>query len=88
MDYSAVHWASHFREAGISSDDELTTLAAALCDATSPKNESWLVGYQWQLDIQVFEFSNRLSIATYLGLDPVMRRLINAEKVDVNTRDF
>ncbi|KIW69667.1 hypothetical protein PV04_05531 [Phialophora macrospora] len=88
MNYSSSYWFIHFREAGISFDDELTASAATLCNPRSPKHEAWIVT-DWPDELVKTSVSvDCLTVATALGLDAVVRRLVDLKKMDVNSSNY
>jgi hypothetical protein len=86
MDYSSHYWFAHFAQAGTLFDDELTASAATLCNPLSPKNEPWLHIQDPWLAGRSLSCTDRLMVATFLGLEAVVRRLVELEKMDVNPR--
>jgi ankyrin repeat protein len=46
LDYSVIHWAAHFREAGDVHDDAIVSAALRICDPNSKSYQTWLGMYK------------------------------------------
>ncbi|MCJ1327493.1 hypothetical protein MMC10_004162 [Thelotrema lepadinum] len=84
--YAAKNWATHFREAGVLGEEEMTISAIRLCDTKSKEYKIW----SRLSHGEVFRSWNRvkpLHVASFYGLDAVVEQLIET-KVTANERDF
>ena len=85
LDYSAHNWASHFREAGIRSEEETAVLAQNLCETRSKLYKTWSSIYK--SNIYVFpESASSLTIASYFGLEAVVKLLLE-KGAELETKD-
>jgi hypothetical protein len=86
LDYSAHNWAAHFREAGIRSEEATAALARTLCETGSKQYKAWSVLYA--SNAHGFPKSaSSLAIASYFGLEAVVKLLLKIGKVDVDSKD-
>ncbi|KAJ9604218.1 hypothetical protein H2200_011052 [Cladophialophora chaetospira] len=87
LEYSSLYWASHFRGAEISVEDELTAQATSLCDSDSQHFGFWANIYKPpDYDLEWFSVTS-LTAATYLDLEPVVTRLVEAGTVEMSCSD-
>jgi ankyrin repeat protein len=82
FDYSALNWAGHFREAGVQADEATVELAEKLCGVRSSPTITWCLTYGMK-NISLPYPGPPLTIASYFGLDVVVKRLLEAG-ADVN----
>jgi ankyrin repeat domain-containing protein 50 len=86
LNYSAHYWAAHFREAGIRSEEAIVALARSLCETGSKRYKAWSAIYA--SNAYVFPKSaSSLTIASYFGLNAVVKLLLETGKVDVDSKD-
>jgi len=86
LGYSAHNWAAHFREAGIRSEETIAALARSLCETGSKRYEAWSTIYA--SNAYWFPKSgSSLAIASYFGLDAVVKLLLETGKVNVDSKD-
>ena len=90
LNYSAHNWAVHFREAGIWSNEAITALARNLCERRSKQHKAWSTVYASNAYGFPYGFpksGSSLNIASYLGLEAVVKLLLDTGKVDVDSKD-
>ncbi|KAF7509335.1 hypothetical protein GJ744_008058 [Endocarpon pusillum] len=84
--YSARNWAAHFYEAGIRSEEKIAALARILCETGSRQYKTWSAIYVPDHHL-LPESGSCLTIASYLGLDAIVKPLLETGKVDVDSKD-
>ncbi|KAF2185930.1 hypothetical protein K469DRAFT_664957, partial [Zopfia rhizophila CBS 207.26] len=86
LDYSVHNWAAHFREANILSKEVIVESARNLCETGSKPYRAWSAIYE--SNAYGFPISaSSLTIASYFGLDAVVKPLLETGKVDVDSKD-
>ncbi|ERF70494.1 hypothetical protein EPUS_07350 [Endocarpon pusillum Z07020] len=83
LDYSARNWVTHFRKAGIRSKEPIAALARMLCEPGSRQYKTWSAICK----IWIPDSESCLTIASYLGLEAIVKLLLETEKVDVDSKD-
>jgi ankyrin repeat domain-containing protein 50 len=88
LDYSASHWATHFRAA---KTKETATLKLALkvCDTRPNRFRIWFQVY-WKMmhyPSQVPSNFTELMVGSYIGLEAVVELLLAKERVDPDSKD-
>jgi NACHT domain len=88
LDYTANHWAVHFREARIADKSELLETALKLYNTNSNRFLTWFQIYWYKTEFspkpRFTQDWNNLMIASYFGHEVVVRRLLG--ETDVNTK--
>ncbi|RYP17884.1 hypothetical protein DL765_004282 [Monosporascus sp. GIB2] len=86
LDYSATNWAAHFRESDIEEDAVMEPLQQ-ICDARSRRCLTWFRIY-WASTHTAFprDFTT-LMIASYFGLEQIVKHQLGLDDVDVDSRD-
>lgn len=87
LDYSAKHWAAHYREAHITHDAEITPLVLKICDTSSQKYLIWFKSFWTNTVLDVPENFTTLMVASYFGLERVVKLLLEMDGVDLNATD-
>jgi ankyrin repeat protein len=77
LDYAAKHWASHFRRAKPRNAQKLLELVLKLCDDRSHRYNTWIQIYWTTLDSRFIQGLSTLMIASLLGLDILLQRLLD-----------
>jgi ankyrin repeat protein len=87
LDYSARNWAVHFRQSGIQCNAATTESLLEVCSARSLGSPTWFNVY-WASAHDGFprDFTT-LMIASYFGIGPVVRKLLEGDDVGINSRD-
>ncbi|KAK6540856.1 hypothetical protein TWF694_008239 [Orbilia ellipsospora] len=86
--YSVRNWVVHFREAGIQSEEKIAALAQSLCETGSIQYMAWSAEYtRYPSDVYFPKSASPLIIASYFGLDAVVRLLLEKDGVDINSED-
>ncbi|KAI9862582.1 MAG: hypothetical protein M1813_004434, partial [Trichoglossum hirsutum] len=86
LNYSSHNWAAHFREAGIWSEETIAALARSLCETGSKRYKTWSAIYA----SNTYWFprsAGPLTVASYFGLEVVVKLLLETGKVDVDWKD-
>ena len=85
LNYSANNWAAHFREAGIGSEETITTSALSICETGKEPYKTWSTEYASNR----FNFpksASSLIVASYFGLKAVVKPLLE-RGADVECKD-
>ena len=86
LDYSAKNWVVHFRGAGIRTEETITASALSICDTNSKRYSAWFTIYSSDLR-KVPKSANFIIIASYLGLEAIVKLLFQIKKADLNFKD-
>ena len=86
LDYSAKNWAAHFREAHIRTDSAMIRSVLKICDIHSKSCLTWFKIYWTTTYIDFPEHFTALMIASYFGLQRVVKLLLEMG-VDLNSTD-
>ena len=88
MNYSADYWTHHFCQADYQEHDETELLAIGLCEVESEVFKNWAeIGDPMILFRLPREQTTPLMVASFFGLEAVVRRLLQDGKVDVNSKN-
>ena len=86
LEYAAKHWATHFKAANLAETPDVVTLALNLCEAQTERFKTWFsVSWSHSSFYNMPKISTTFTAAVYLGLDIVVRQLIE-NGIDVNSR--
>ncbi|KAN0070487.1 hypothetical protein V8E54_011356 [Elaphomyces granulatus] len=86
LDYSAKHWTVHFNKSYIEADAGIQSLLR-VCDASSNSCMTWFRVY-WASTHTYFPNNfTTLMIASYFGLEAVVKHLLEVGGVDPNSKD-
>ncbi|RYP87671.1 hypothetical protein DL770_004750 [Monosporascus sp. CRB-9-2] len=77
LDYSAKHWAAHFRKAQISDGAAIMPSALSICDPYSNRYRAWFQIYETTHYRQYATYSTSLGVASGLGLEAVSKLLLD-----------
>jgi len=86
LNYPALNWDAHFRVAGIRSEEAIAALAQSLCETSSKRYKAWSTLYASKSDAFP-ESASSLTIASFLGLEAVVKLLLETGKVEVDSKD-
>ena len=86
LDYSAKNWAAHFRASGIK-DDEVIKSLLGICDANSTSCLTWFRIYWTSIRPGFPKDFTTLMIASYFGLERVVKLLLKRDNGEVNSID-
>ena len=86
LDYSAKNWAAHFREAHIRTDSAMIRSVLKICDIHSKSCLTWFKIYWTTTYMRFPEHFTALMIASYFGLERVVKLLLEMD-VDLNSTD-
>jgi len=86
LDYSALHWYTHFQEACFAKDEAVTAMVLKICDPYLPSCSTW-----WQIFREMERNlpthpGSPLVVAALLGLDVIVEVLL-AEGSDAEAKD-
>ena len=87
LDYSAKNWAAHFRAANIRSDAAIFPSVLRICNPDIESCLTWFRICQRTTNINHASCLTALIIASYLGLEGVVKQLLAVDGVDVNSKD-
>ena len=87
LDYSAKNWVAHFREAYISNVTVIPPSVSRICDPDSKSCLTWFKVYWMTTYMDYPEHFTALMIASYFGLEGVVKLLLAQEGVDVDSKD-
>ncbi|CAG7918233.1 unnamed protein product [Penicillium olsonii] len=87
--YSLLHWTEHFREADVEFPSDIATLGYRLCTPDSESFKTWVVLTEGASPLEngFFPTDTPFLIASYFGLDAVLRQALDHRINDVNTCD-
>ena len=89
LNYAAIFWATHYREAQKIADYQTRQLILALCDTRSARFKTWLSSY-WnfahEYPFPIPRFS-KMTIASYFGHEITIKLLLEMGEIGVNHRD-
>ncbi|KAF1950654.1 ankyrin [Byssothecium circinans] len=87
IDYSAKHWAAHFRELQIEVQGAMTRSILKICETSSRRCLTWFRIYWTSTNTDFpWGFTN-LMIVSYFGLQTAVKHLLKMDGVDLNSRD-
>ncbi|KAI1194987.1 hypothetical protein F5X97DRAFT_335665 [Nemania serpens] len=89
LDYAASNWPDHYRQAHNAHRRELEILALQLCDTNSRACSIWLSVYSRKRPLGVNfdrDLSTSLLIASYFGLDNLVKLILQDKKTRFDTR--
>lgn len=86
LDYSATNWAAHFRASGIEDDAAIESLRR-ICDARSRRCLTWFRVYWASTHTDFPQEFTTLMIASYFGLEQIVKLLLGMDDVEVDSRD-
>lgn len=86
LEYAAKHWVTHFQVVNLAETPDVVTLALNLCEAQTERFKTWFsVSWSHSSFYKMPKISTAFTAAVYLGLDIVVRQLIE-NGIDVNSR--
>lgn len=89
FDYAASSWATHFRAAQNIAGNETVQLVEELCQPGTQRFQLWFHAY-WNMTYpyeQCPDSFTQMMLACYFGHDSVVRKWLDADKMDVNAKD-
>ncbi|KAH7136903.1 putative ankyrin repeat-containing protein [Dactylonectria estremocensis] len=86
LNYSATHWASHFRAAAIEDDQMLLSLQQ-ICDASSNRCRTWFRAYCTNTYTTFPGGFTTLMIASYFGIEVIAKLELGRDDVEINATD-
>ncbi|KAJ6084525.1 hypothetical protein N7486_011325 [Penicillium sp. IBT 16267x] len=87
MEYSARSWTHHFSQADYHEQDETELLAIGLCEVEWEVFKNWAeIHSEIHRQTLLLELTTPLMVASLLGLEAVVRRLLQIGRVDVNSK--
>ncbi|KAN0067109.1 hypothetical protein V8E54_014756 [Elaphomyces granulatus] len=86
LDYSAKHWTVHFKKSCIEADAVIQPLLR-ICDASSNSCMTWFRIYWMSTNTDFPETFTTLTIASYFGLEAVVKHLLGVGGIDLNSQD-
>ncbi|KAN0070591.1 hypothetical protein V8E54_011460 [Elaphomyces granulatus] len=86
LDYSAKHWTVHFNKSHIEADAVIQSLLR-ICDASSKSCMTWFRIYWLSTHTDFPENFTTLMIASYFGLEAVVKHLLEVGGIDINSQD-
>ncbi|KAJ5766207.1 uncharacterized protein N7511_003823 [Penicillium nucicola] len=87
LNYSALYWTDHFREACFPCQDKIQTLACHLCAPGSKLQKSWTDVYMDETEGYLPMDPIPLLIPAFFGLDSVIKKLLKDDTVEVDIPD-
>ena len=86
LDYSAKHWTVHFNKSYIEADAVIQSLLR-ICDASSNSCMTWFRIYWTSTHTDFPQNFTTLMIASYFGLEAVVKHLLEVGGIDLNSKD-
>ncbi len=87
LDYSAKHWAAHFRELQIEVQGAMTQSILRICEMSSRRGLTWFRIYWTSINTDFPRGFTKLMIGSYFGLSIIVKHLLNMDGIDLNSRD-
>jgi len=87
LDYSAKGWALHFRLSCTADDAAVTDSLFGICDTNSGRCLTWFRVYWANARGDFPEGFTTLMLASYFGIVSVVRKLLQEDGVEANSRD-
>ena len=87
LDYSAKHWAAHFRELQIEVQGAMTQLILKICEMSSRRCLTWFRIYWASTNTEFPRGFTNLIIVSYFGLSTAVKHLLKMDGIDLNSRD-
>ena len=87
LDYSATNWATHFREACISSDEAIVHSVLRICGPDSKSCLVWFKIYWTSVGSTYSECFTTMMIASYFGHETVVQLLLATGNIDTDSKD-
>jgi hypothetical protein len=85
LDYSARHWATHFRETQMSSNEALILSVLKICEADSKSFSTWFDIYlEREAYLSITGPFPTIMTTSYFGHEAVVKLLLDTSKVNVN----
>lgn len=85
LDYSARHWVLHFGKATEDFRAAMLDRSLELCDPHSKRHYPWLREHR-QIYRGTLADTNSMMVAAYYGVDPIVKSLLLANRVDPSLR--
>ncbi|KAN0077702.1 hypothetical protein V8E54_006006 [Elaphomyces granulatus] len=86
LDYSAKHWTVHFNKSHIKANAVIQSLLR-ICDASSSSCMTWFRIYWTSTHTDFPENFTNLMIASYFGLEAVVKCLLGLDGINLNSQD-
>ncbi|KAN0070035.1 hypothetical protein V8E54_011616 [Elaphomyces granulatus] len=86
LDYSAKHWTVHFNKSHIKPKAMIQSLLR-ICDASSNRCMTWFRIYWTSTNTDFPKNFTTLMIASYFGLEAVVKHLLGVGGIDLNSKD-
>ena len=86
LDYSAKHWTVHFNKSHIEANAVIQSLLR-ICDASSNSCMTWFRIYWTSTHTDFPENFTTIMIASYFGLQAVVKHLLEVGGIDLNSQD-
>ena len=87
LDYSAKHWAAHFRELQIEVQGAMTQSILRICEMSSRHCLTWFRIYWTSTNTDFPRGFTNLMIVSYFGLSTAVKHLFNMNGIRLNSRD-
>lgn len=90
LSYAAEFWPTHFQNAKLKSDSSMLELALSVCDTRSKKFRRWFRVYSRDkhFDYNNHPDTNSLIFASYLGLEALLKLLLDKKEVELNCKNI
>lgn len=87
LGYAATNWATHLRESNIKDDASVIESITQICDPRSLLFRTWFRIYWTTTHTGVVPIFNTLTVASYFGLEQIVKLELELDHVDVNYKD-
>ncbi|KAH8723883.1 ankyrin repeat-containing domain protein [Phaeosphaeriaceae sp. PMI808] len=87
LDYSAKHWAAHFRELQIEVQGAMTQSILIICDMSSRRCLTWFRIYWTSTNTDFPQGFTNLMLVSYFGLSTAVKYLLKVGGIDLNSQD-
>lgn len=87
LDYSAKHWAAHFRELEIEVQGAMTQSILRICEMSSGHCLTWFRIYWTSTNTKFPRGFTSLMMVSYFGLSTAVQHILKMDGIDLNSRD-
>lgn len=87
LDYSAKHWAAHFRELEIEVQGAMTRSILRICETSSGRCLTWFRIYWASTNTKFPQGFTSLMMVSNFGLSIAVKYMLKMEGIDLNSRD-
>ena len=87
LDYSAKHWAAHFRELEIEVQGAMTQSILRICEMSSRRCLTWFRIYWTSTNTEFPQGFTSLMMVSHFGLSTAVKHMLKMDGINLNSRD-